>query len=247
MTEWSGNGNISTEVNAKSLILVLFGVLMVVSVEAGPEMRDFSRYQVIITRRPFGAPPVRAGTRVRPPPAVADPFKNYRLVGITRGDADDVSVGIVDIGSNPAKSIFLNLGSSDQDLMLVDADFELEGALIRKGRDEKWLYLGGSMPGGSSMTTARTSASGATKATSKGVSSYIERMRARRARGRTVTTVIQPSKLKGEELKKHLQEYNMELIRKAAKGDGGAPPLPIPLTPEQDKQLVEEGVLPAQE
>jgi hypothetical protein len=42
----------------------------------------------------------------------------------------------------------------------------------------------------------------------------------------------------GEALKKHLQDYNMEIIRK------GLPPLPIPLTPEQDRQLVEEGILP---
>ena len=40
------------------------------------------------------------------------------------------------------------------------------------------------------------------------------------------------------EEQKELQEYNMDLIR------SGLPSLPIPLTPEQDKQLVEEGILP---
>jgi hypothetical protein len=38
----------------------------------------------------------------------------------------------------------------------------------------------------------------------------------------------------------------MELIRAAAKGESKGPPLPIPLTPEEDKQLVDEGVLPPQ-
>jgi hypothetical protein len=43
-----------------------------------------------------------------------------------------------------------------------------------------------------------------------------------------------------EEQQKALQEYQMEVIRK------GLPPLPIPLTPEMDQQLVTEGVLPPQ-
>ena len=41
-----------------------------------------------------------------------------------------------------------------------------------------------------------------------------------------------------EEIRKSLQDYQMEVIRK------GMPPLPIPLTPEMDNQLVAEGVLP---
>ena len=45
----------------------------------------------------------------------------------------------------------------------------------------------------------------------------------------------------GEELEKHLNEYQMDVIRQ------GLPPLPIPLTPEMDQQLVNEGVLPPQQ
>lgn len=41
-----------------------------------------------------------------------------------------------------------------------------------------------------------------------------------------------------EEINALLQEYQKELIR------AGQPPLPIPLTPETDQQLVDEGVLP---
>lgn len=44
-----------------------------------------------------------------------------------------------------------------------------------------------------------------------------------------------------EELKKHLEAQQMDAIRT------GKPPLPIPLTPAMDAQLVREGVLPAQE
>ena len=49
-----------------------------------------------------------------------------------------------------------------------------------------------------------------------------------------------PPKYTGDELEKRLQEYQMEVIRQ------GLPPLPIPLTPEMDSQLVQEGILPAQ-
>jgi hypothetical protein len=49
------------------------------------------------------------------------------------------------------------------------------------------------------------------------------------------------SKIPPEELERHLRQYNMELIR--AKGENG-PPLPIPLTDEEDNRLVVEGFLP---
>jgi len=49
------------------------------------------------------------------------------------------------------------------------------------------------------------------------------------------------SELSQEEINGLLQEYQKELIR------SGQTPLPIPLTPETDQQLVTEGVLPAME
>jgi hypothetical protein len=49
------------------------------------------------------------------------------------------------------------------------------------------------------------------------------------------------SEMSAEEVSALLQEYQKELIR------SGQTPLPIPLTPETDRQLVEEGILPAQE
>ncbi len=58
--------------------------------------------------------------------------------------------------------------------------------------------------------------------------------------GNAAEPAAAPERLTGEALQKHLQEYQMELIRT------GQPPLPIALTPEMDAQLVREGVLPAQ-
>ena len=52
------------------------------------------------------------------------------------------------------------------------------------------------------------------------------------------------SKYTEVESQKHLEQYQMELIR--AGGEKG-PPLPMPMTPEMDAQLVKEGVLPSLE
>jgi len=238
--------NIREDMRERFILFACLVAFMAIDIDAAPDMSDFARYQVILQRRPFGAPPVVSTIAPPPPPVnLVYPFKDYRLVAITRGDSGEISVGIVDISAQPVQSIFLSPGQSDFGLTLVDADFELEGALIRKGIDEKWLYLGGSALGGGPTSTgsAPESSVGASRDT-KGVPSYIERMRARRAAVRT--TVVEPPRLSGDELNKHLQEYNMELIRKSANGEGGAPPLPIQLTPEQDKQLVAEGILPAQ-
>jgi hypothetical protein len=64
----------------------------------------------------------------------------------------------------------------------------------------------------------------------------LEKRRAERQR-KPVTRPLGP-KLTGEKLQERLREYNMDLIRK------GDLPLPIKLTPEEDAQLVKEGVLP---
>ena len=67
---------------------------------------------------------------------------------------------------------------------------------------------------------------------------YAERLQQRReARRHPQQTAKQPL-ITGEQLEKQLQQYQMDLIRQ------GKPPMPIPLTPEMDKKLVEEGVLP---
>ena len=46
----------------------------------------------------------------------------------------------------------------------------------------------------------------------------------------------------GAELDKHLKEYQLELIKR-----GNAPLLPVPVTPEMEKKLVDEGFLSPQD
>ena len=69
--------------------------------------------------------------------------------------------------------------------------------------------------------------------------SYAERLRARREALLIKQEEMRKTPgLSGEELQKHLQEIQMDAIRK------GLPPLPIPLTKEMDDKLVSEGVIP---
>jgi len=53
--------------------------------------------------------------------------------------------------------------------------------------------------------------------------------------------------LSGEELAKHLREYNLRLIRARARGEDLGPVLPIELTPEEAAALVSDGTLPPRE
>lgn len=72
--------------------------------------------------------------------------------------------------------------------------------------------------------------------------SYAERLRQRREamHQRTAASTNAPH-LTGEEQRKFLEQYQMDIIRA---GGAKGPPLPIQLTPEMDAQLVKEGVLP---
>lgn len=215
---------------------------------AGVDYNDPARYQVIKARKPFGMPP--EPVRPTPPPRdpANDPFKSLRMVGIT-DTVFGIRVGLVDIAANPPKSYYMAPGESEDGVAIVDADYELESALVKKDGEERWLSLSGGPVAGANTLPGPSSGGPASRlpSVSKGVASpvesYIERLKRRRQER---LQQMEPPKLQGEALAKHLQEYNMELIRKAARGETDGPPLPIQLTPEQDQQLVNEGVLPAQ-
>lgn len=206
---------------------------------------DPSRYDVVIQNNPFGVPPEPPKPATPPGPPPEDPFKNIKYVGMNRSTAG-IRVGLLDITVNPPKSIYLRIGDTEEGITLLDADYDLESARIRKQGKEKWISYSGyfdTKPGSSPVSVAASSSGAQAGGTSAGrPKSYIDRIRERQQAVRQRT--VEMPQLQGEALEKHLQDYNMELIR--AKGEKG-PPLPIPLTPEQDKQLVEEGVLPPQE
>jgi len=205
----------------------------------GVTAADFSRYETILTRKPFGEVPLQPdpsateSTQPQQPPFV----KELRMCAVIESDLG-IRVGFVNIKSKPSKSYFLYVGESEDGIELVDADYEMEAALLRKGTEEHWVHMtrgSGDLNQAAGSQSARAPL-GAQSQKRKERLSYAERLRQRREAMRT--RMRTPPKLTGEDLEKHLKEYQLELIRK------GMPPLPIPLTREMDDQLVKEGVLP---
>jgi hypothetical protein len=123
------------------------------------------------------------------------------------------------------KNYFLYEGDMEDGMELVQADFENEKALLKKGAEEAWMDM--------NAATVVVSAAPSTGSAAGVI--------AARRNAASAPPPPPPKPLyTGEALEKHLKDYQMELIR--AGGEKG-PPLPMELTPEMDDQLVAEGVL----
>lgn len=217
-----------------SMLIGLIGlpVFAVASLADTPEI-PFDRYQVILNRKPFGdapPPPVQA----KPLPPKGDSFaKSLRLSMIIETDDGEMRVGFVD--NRTQKSYSLLQGESIDGIELVSASFADEEAVLKNGDELALLKLA------LGQFEEISAEQGRQKVEQQRASreSYLERRRARMERIKQAQAEPPPPpKYSGEELAKHLQDYQMEVIRQ------GLPPLPIPLTPEQDDQLVAEGILP---
>lgn len=196
---------------------------------AGAVQYPFTRYDVILDRKPFGEPPKNVVVKPQPVEAKESFAKYYRLCSIVQDDDGAIRVGIIDTKSKRPFTL-LDDGEGVNGVELISADYDNEEVILRKGEEMARLKMGDK--------TAQAIQQAAEQKVEQNNSrpSYAARRRARIERAQP-----QPPpepKFTGDELKKHLQEYNMEAIRE------GLPPLPIPLTPEQDDQLVKEGVLP---
>ena len=193
---------------------------------------SFDRYQIIIDRKPFGTAP--------PPPKVEAPtippgesFANkIRMSALIEMEDGTVKIGLIDTTSNTA--FYLAEGETDMGVELVAADYENETAILKKGEEVVELKLASGAFQALTPAEQQQRLSAPTAAAGGARMSYAER-RAMREKARREAP---PPKYTGEELEKHLQEYQMEVLRQ------GLPPLPIPLTEEMDDQLVREGVLP---
>lgn len=192
----------------------------------------FDRYQVILDRKPFGAlPPPENTAQVVPQ---AESFaKSLRLSTII--DVDDgatMKVGFID--TRTGRSYMLMPGESQDGIEVVSASWEDEEAVLRQGEEMALIKLA------SGEVQAITPAEQQRREQAQqGRPSYAERRRLRMEEMQREQEEPPPQpRYTGEELTKHLQEYQMEVIRQ------GLPPLPIPLTPAMDQQLVNEGVLP---
>ncbi len=225
------------------LYIVCVLAALQITTSYGAVVQSFSRYEVILSRRPFGEAPSEAELAAAKPVVSTGPsfIDSLQMCAITAGGGA-VRVGFLDTKSNPPKTYFLFVGEMEDGITVVEADYDAETALLSKDGDERLLSMS---PGGTgSSLTAQAAVA------SQERSQAFKRMRRARelakrspeeiALARQLAIERKAPLLKGEDYDKHIRAYNMNLIR--AGGDMGVP-LPITLTEEEDAQLVSEGVL----
>ena len=221
----------------KRLLGICTGALAAVTAGAITPPPEFDRYQVILDRQPFGevlvsTTPATNGTATAT--VVAGPggeALGLRACSLIRVDGGEMRAGLVEVKTS--KSYFLTPGETLEGIKLVSADYDTEEIVIQRGAEMAILRL-------KEASSTEKKATASPLAVSK--LSFEERRKAAEQQRTPPPAPAAPPapKLQGAELEKHLQQYQMEVIRK------GMPPLPIPLTQEMDSQLVQEGVLPPQ-
>ncbi|QHI68821.1 hypothetical protein [Tichowtungia aerotolerans] len=208
-------------------LMISIFILLVCTWTAAATGEGFERYKIIIDKHPFGEDPPEADTvQVAPGQSFA---KNLRLSMLFEGPNGDVRVGIIDKAEK--KNYILNIGEIQNGIELIEADINKSEAMLKKGNEVALFKLeeGAPEPVSKQQQQSRQS-------------SYAERRRAllKKIEERRKEEEPKQPQLTGEALRKHLEEVQMDAIRT------GKPPLPMPLTPEMDAQLVQEGVLPPQ-
>lgn len=203
-------------------LVLLCSALSAISSEEG-----FARYQSIIDRMPFGEEPPETETVQI---SINESFaRNLRLSMLFEGPSGDVRAGLVDTTKD--KSYTLKVGEAIDGIELIEADILKSEAMLKKGNEVVLFKLEAGKPEVLSK-----------KQQSSRQSSYAERRRAllKKIEDRRKTEKPKEPALTGVALRQHLEQVQMNAIRE------GLPPLPMPLTPEMDAQLVSEGVLDPQ-
>ncbi len=200
----------------------------------------FERYQVILDRQPFGAALAISSSETSAAPAVvASPggeALGLRASSLVMIEGEGARAGLVEVKGG--KSYMLAPGETIDGIRLVSVDMNEEQIVIQRGTEMAILKLKEASPLERRVTTSGGSLTRPTLTRTMTIGNLPT---ATPSTPPPVAPPPAPPRLQGEELQKHLQQYQMEVIRK------GLPPLPIPLTPEMDRQLVQEGVLPPQE
>ena len=209
-------------VKVKVVILILLSIVLSgIAAEEG-----FKRYQLIIDKHPFGEEPPEAEPVQIP---LSQSFARHLRLTMLEGSGDDVRAGIIDSKEN--KSYLLRIGEIEGGLELIEADLSADEAMLRKGSEVALFKLKSATPEPLSKSQQASRRS-----------SYADRRSARLAATQKKATPKTPKvpRLTGEALRAHLENVQMNAIR------DGLPPLPLPLTPDMDAQLVSEGVLDPQ-
>ena len=98
---------------------------------------DFSRYEVILDRKPFGVAPPAEETA--PVITAENSFaKTIRMCALLEDD-NGIRIGLIDQSNN--KNFFLSIGQTEEGVELVSASYEDEEAVIRKGAEMAVIKL----------------------------------------------------------------------------------------------------------
>ena len=106
---------------------------------------DFSRYQVIIDRAPFGheeppRPPPKVAPAASQKPVTPSFAKSIRMCALTDGVAGP-RVGFVKASPKPEKSYFLHEGESQDGMEVVEIDYDGGRALLRFEGQTAWIEM----------------------------------------------------------------------------------------------------------
>lgn len=227
-----------------------------VPVFAGDELAAYTpeRYELIVARSPFGAeesvvaPEAGEGQAEI---AASAASKELRLCFLLESRTGEIRAGFQNLKPRPNEpgNVILMQGESFRSMKLVEIDLAESRATFENSGKRVVLEL--TKPVQVAKRTPPPNANAA-RAVPQPVQQQDQTeqrrfgggFRRREPPAETAPAVEQPAltpeeeQARREEVRRNLQEYQMEVIRQ------GMPPLPIPLTPEQDDQLVAEGVLP---
>jgi hypothetical protein len=209
-----------------------FAILVLLSAAACGQADElaFARYQPILDKQPFGKEPPEAEMQQS---AAAQSFaRDIRLSMLFAGADGTVRAGIED--NSTRKNYILCIGEPQAGFELVEANIEANEATIRRNSEKAILKLvaGSSQPAASKAPPVRSSPADRRRDLRQKIADQ------KQPAQQPQEEPVQP--LTGEELRRHLEEVQMDAIRT------GKPPLPMQLTPEMDAQLVAEGLLEPQ-
>jgi hypothetical protein len=216
---------------------------LVLAMTAGMSMGDTEykreRYNVIVDRSPFGADPLTGAAAAQTAKDTAAAMaaakaaeKELRLCFLLESQSGEIRAGFQNKAAKAGdpKSIMLMVGESFRGMKLLEIDLPNSQATLDRGGTRVTFDLAKAV---------------AAKAAPKPAASSRRfgggfRQKPTPAPVKPPEPKLSPEEQakKREEVRENLRQYQMEVIR------AGMPPLPIPLTPEMDEQLVTEGILP---
>ena len=104
--------------------------------ESGWTPVPFAHYEGILRRMPFGRPsppppPAQPQTSAQPAPPPIFASK-LTLCAINRTPGGAVAIGFVDGSANPPHNYYLDIGETENGFTVINADFDLEFAIVEK-------------------------------------------------------------------------------------------------------------------